>query len=211
MATSPFVLGLFNPDFNTEIPNLNNYIEAIEEQVTETEVKAERKIQSLNNTSAPLTKAEADYIDEKIEKMLNSIKDTRSRLANIQFKIDTLVAESNNVNFDFDISKKKNLKKAIQKSFGAKSKVIDYKMYKAALAAKKALEAAEVDAYSGTNPNLSLTQVAGTASGGGSRITNVAGTASGGGSRIVGVAGTASGGGSRITQIDSGSTSTTQI
>lgn len=197
MAISPFILGLFNPDFVVDVPNLNNYIKAVEEEKTEVETKAERKIQSLNNSNGLLTKAEADYVDEKIESMLNSIKDTRSRLANIQSRIDELVSKSNNVNFDFDISKKKNLKKAIQKSFGEKSKVINYKMYKAALAAKKALEAAEVDAYSGTNPNLSLSQVAGTASGGGSRITNVAGTASGGGSRFM--------------QIDSGSLSTTQI
>ena len=99
--------------------------------------------------TAPLTQEEAALVDQRIDKLLESIGDTRDRVADTQKRIELQVApkDGNELSFKLDIRKKPSLKRAIAAVFGVKSDTITYSMYKQCVELKRLLEEEESDNY----------------------------------------------------------------
>lgn len=188
--------GIYSPEHLPRIADLTDYIENDQTVSQKLEAEVDRLIEFPEpGSQGRMTEAQAKLVDQRIDAMISEIKETRERIAGIQKYIDDIGIGERIPNFSVDLTKKKNIKKAIQKTFNRKTNTITYEMYKEALQAKKLLESQEASAYTAVPPKTG--GVIGNSSTGVDRVVGVASTASGGGSRIVEVAGTASGGGSR--------------
>lgn len=153
------------PSFSPENLDLNSFVQNPDQEYTEAVEAAEFKTasqQSLVGSVAPLTSAEAEVVDAKIDELLEGIMAARSRIAKLDGEIDLQVAESaesegitgsssgtksNDINFNVNLRKKRALRNAVKKMFGFAPDKLTYSMYKAALKAKRQLEKEQVEEY----------------------------------------------------------------
>jgi len=103
------------------------------------EVIAERK-----RTGKPLTKAQADAVDSKVEELSSQCERIRGKLNTVVDQIDKELRDES-CTFTFEVGKRPRLKRAVKAVFGSKLPVITYDMYKYCLDRRRELEQAESD------------------------------------------------------------------
>lgn len=153
---SSFVQSLYDPTFIKEAPTLAEFVdpdnnqEAVEAVNQKVEATALGKVLTSDEIPKPLNYEEAVEIQNRIQEVKKDITATRTRISKITERIDTLIdaaSANTEVAFKIDIDKRSQLKRAIKKAFGVKTDTITYSMYKAALQAKRELEAADSKEY----------------------------------------------------------------
>lgn len=109
------------------------------------------KLLTSGDVPKPLSYEEALAIDIEISSVQQAIAQTRTRILKMLNAVDEIGQGSSNgkgeISYKLDISKRAHLRKAIKQAFGVKTDTITYSMYKAALEAKKKLEASEASDY----------------------------------------------------------------
>lgn len=143
---------IYIPDFVPTKGKLVEFKEEFKESEISNEILSQVSplAQSLLSDEIPtkITPAEAIAIQEELSRLKTEVKETRERLKFVISRIDSLVSNSDDVvSFKIDVSKRPQLKRALQKAFKTKSNTISFEMYKAALEAKKELEHQETSEY----------------------------------------------------------------
>lgn len=176
----PKIPSLFDTDYTYEDESLNRSVEAPREQLnlqTEEEASAsvdlqlsklarlragagsantpldEQQAASGSRLRPALTFEEAVEVEKRKNQLIENIDIVREKISDTKVRInEVLGANGPDIDFDIDIRRKPRLKRAIKKAFGIKNPTtITYKMYLAALAAKRQLEQQEADDYVGGN------------------------------------------------------------
>lgn len=160
MFSKKIVPQFYDPNFMPAKLDLAEFVELQEkdenvQKKIQEHLKASPLVKLLTSGTipAPLTYAEAIAIDTEIENVQQAITDTRKRIRSLLNIIDGVgIGQTGSSNgeelaFEMDISKKKQLKTAIRSVFGVKTNTITYSMYKAAVEAKRTLEKTEANDY----------------------------------------------------------------
>jgi len=150
--------GLFSPEFIPVDAQLNDFVKEayipVATEVTKAKVKnialTQTQPKSRNRIPVPLTEAEATEADKQIANTLMRIAALRAKIELTRTKLDEAITVNQGgkeLGFQFDISKKPRLERAIKKLFGEKLDTVTHSMYKELLRAKADLENAEVEDY----------------------------------------------------------------
>jgi ribosomal protein L23 len=150
--------GIYVPEFSPEDVDVANFIAEVEVEQEKTTKAVNAKVAKSSTPTTdipvPITEAESQEIDRRIDAALKDIAERKEQVASIRKLLDAQVQPSTSAasgsseyNFKLDISRKRRIKKAIKALFGIKTDTITYSMYKEMLAARAQLEQEEAEGY----------------------------------------------------------------
>ena len=148
--------GLMTPHFDEIETDIPNYISSPSARsfIIEEEVKERLDPESDAGTAPtgvriPLTRAQADAVDGRVDQTLDRIDSMLDSINNVQSKIDKQIEPSlsHEYSLSLELDRKPRIKRAIRKLFGFKTTTITYDMYKQLLKAKVVLESQEAAGY----------------------------------------------------------------
>jgi hypothetical protein len=151
LGAEDFFSGLYSPEYVPDQLDLSNFLSSPVDSVQAAAKSAEAKVQGAESgeITGPLTIAEAEAIDAKIDELIEGVDATTARIHNIRAVIGQQVSPEGGeeLSFKMDISKKHSLKRAIAVVFGVKSDTITYSQYQQCLELKRQIEADESSDY----------------------------------------------------------------
>lgn len=143
--------GLYIPEFLPREIDLKRFVLDPVEDAQELASSLDAKVQAAERSEdfTPLTPAEAELADKRIDALVDEIRATRARISDTRDGIGVQVSPKggNELSFKMDISKKPSLRRAITAVFGIKTDTITYSMYIRCLELKRQIEAEEAGDY----------------------------------------------------------------
>lgn len=141
----------FPQELIPQVVDIPDYVEVIEKQeiLQAAEKEVDVKIKALGEIPVPLTEAQAEVVDQRIQASLANINVARKALSDLRLELDKKIREqdSESISFAIDLKGKPRLGRAIKKLWGEKRQSFTFDMYKELLEAKKKLESDEINKF----------------------------------------------------------------